>query len=129
MGPHQKPSSVPHKVNKANRAKQAKQDDDDEDEVKKKIRAASAGKSKPGRPKVAEPPVAPPVPDVLVENRTETVNNTHASVTPTKRLLSSVRGLLERLSKLMVKFVHRIFPWNRRARRRVLGDGEEEEEL
>lgn len=133
--PHHKPSPVPHKVNKANRAKQAKQDDDDEDEVKKKIRAASAGKSKPGltsfpgRPKVATPSVATPVPDVLVENRTETVTNTSASVTPTKRLLSSVRGLLERLSKLMVKFVHRIFPWNRRARRRVLGDGEEEEEL
>jgi len=70
---------------------------------------------------------------VLVENTTQTVNNNNNSsvsaVTPTKRLLSSVRGLLERLSKLMVKFVHRIFPWNRRARRRVLGDGEEEEEL
>merc|ERR1712112_764833 len=126
--PHHKPTPASHKVNKANKAKQAKQDDDDDEDVKKKVRAASAGKSKPGRPKVAEPPVVTsvPVPDVSVENTTQAVNNNNNSsvsaVTPTKRLLSSVRGLLERLSKLMVKFVHRIFPWNRRARRRVLGD-------
>jgi len=125
--PHHKPSPVPHKVNKA---KQSKQNDDDDD-VRRKGRAAS--KSKPDRPKVAETalptPVSVPPPTVVLENRTETGNNNNTSVTPTKRLLSSVRGLLERLSKLMVKFVHRIFPWNRRARRRVLGDGEEEEDL
>jgi hypothetical protein len=39
----------------------------------------------------------------------------------------ATRGLLERISKLLVKFVHKIFPWNRRARRRVTGDGEEDE--
>ena len=43
------------------------------------------------------------------------------------RLLASLRGVTERASKLLVKLVHRIFPWNRRARRRVLGDGEDDE--
>jgi len=45
----------------------------------------------------------------------------------TKKVLTSTRGLLERLSKLLVKLVHKIFPWNRRARNRVYGDGAEED--
>ena len=53
------------------------------------------------------------------------VNNT--TMQGTKRLLSSVRNLLDVSSKVIVKLVYKIFPWNRRARRRVLGDGEEEE--
>ena len=58
------------------------------------------------------------------------VNNTTATnstMQGTKRLLSSVRNLLDVSSKVIVKLVYKIFPWNRRARRRVLGDGEEEE--
>merc|ERR1712226_139352 len=105
-------------------AKQGKPVDDD---ARVKGRAAASGKSKADRPKVAEalPPVT--VTSPTVENITETAGSTNTTATPTIRLLSSVRGLLERLSKLTVKFVHRIFPWNRRARRRVLGDGEDEE--
>lgn len=125
--PHPKPTPAPPK------AKKGKQDGDD---VRVKGRAAPSGKSKADRPKVAEalpPPVvtvaAPTVAVAAptVENSTETAGSSNTTATPTIRLLSSVRGLLERLSKLTVKFVHRIFPWNRRARRRVLGDGEDEE--
>ena len=69
----------------------------------------------PARPEVEAPS---PVPAPATNS---------SSPAPTKQLLAATRGLLERLSKLLVKVVHRIFPWNRRARRRVLGDGEEEE--
>ena len=69
-----------------------------------------------------------------VENRTSTISNSTSSstnsttsVTGTKKVLSATRNLLERVSKLLVKFVHKIFPWNRRARRRVMGDGDDEE--
>ena len=54
------------------------------------------------------------------------VNNT-TTAHGTKRLLSSVRNLLDVSSKIIVKLVYKIFPWNRRARRRVMGDGEDEE--
>jgi len=54
-------------------------------------------------------------------------NSSTPVTTGTKRLLSSIRDLLDRTSKVLVKFVHRIFPWNRRARRRVMGDGEDDE--
>lgn len=67
-------------------------------------------------------PTTTPLPS---ENTTTPATNSTA--TPTKKILSATRGLLERLSKLLVKFVHRIFPWNRRARRRVHGDGDDEE--
>ena len=56
-----------------------------------------------------------------------TTNNTTTTMHGTKKLLTSVRNLLDVSSKVMVKFVYKIFPWNRRARRRVLGDGEEDE--
>lgn len=57
-------------------------------------------------------------------NNTTTTNTTMHG---TKKLLSSVRNLLDVSSKVIVKLVYKIFPWNRRARRRVLGDGEEDE--
>ena len=53
--------------------------------------------------------------------------NTNTTMHGTKKLLSSVRNLLDVSSKVIVKLVYKIFPWNRRARRRVMGDGEEEE--
>jgi len=43
-------------------------------------------------------------------------------VTGAKRLLGSVRTLLDNTSKLLVRLVSRMFPWNRRARRRLAGE-------
>ena len=57
----------------------------------------------------------------------DTNTNTNTTMHGTKKLLSSVRNLLDVSSKIIVKLVYKIFPWNRRARRRVLGDGEEDE--
>ena len=58
-------------------------------------------------------------------NPTDT--NTTTTMLGTKKLLSSVRNLLDVSSKVIVKLVYKIFPWNRRARRRVMGDGGEDE--
>ena len=58
---------------------------------------------------------------------TSSSSDNSTTVDGTKRLLSSVRNLLDVSSKVIVKFVYKIFPWNRRARRRVMGDGEDEE--
>ena len=55
----------------------------------------------------------------------DTTNTT--TMLGTKKLLSSVRNLLDVSSKVIVKLVYKIFPWNRRARRRVMGDGGEDE--
>ena len=46
-----------------------------------------------------------------------------------RRVLTSVSGLCKRLSTLILKVVKTIFPWNRRAKRRLAGGGEDEEEL
>ena len=54
-------------------------------------------------------------------------SNSNCTVNGTKKFLSSVRNLLDVSSKVIVKLVYKIFPWNRRARRRVLGDGEDDE--
>ena len=62
----------------------------------------------------------------VTETETDPVSNTNTML-GTKKLLSSVRNLLDVSSKVIVKLVYKIFPWNRRARRRVMGDGEEEE--
>ena len=65
----------------------------------------------------------------LTETETGLTNttNTNTTMLGTKKLLSSVRNLLDVSSKIIVKLVYKIFPWNRRARRRVMGDGAEEE--
>ena len=62
----------------------------------------------------------------LTETETDPANNTNTML-GTKKLLSSVRNLLDVSSKVIVKLVYKIFPWNRRARRRVMGDGGEDE--
>ena len=62
----------------------------------------------------------------LTETETNPANNTNTML-GTKKLLSSVRNLLDVSSKVIVKLVYKIFPWNRRARRRVMGDGGEDE--
>ena len=54
-------------------------------------------------------------------------NTTNTAQQGIRKLLSSLRNLLNVSNKVIVKLVYKIFPWNRRARRRVLGDGEEEE--
>ena len=49
-----------------------------------------------------------------------------------RRVLTSVSGLCKRVSTLILKVVKTIFPWNRRARRRLANAGngvEDEEEL
>ena len=44
-----------------------------------------------------------------------------------RRVLTSVSGLCKRLSTLILKVVKTIFPWNRRAKRRLAGEDAEEE--
>ena len=65
----------------------------------------------------------------LTETETDPTdtNTTTTTMLGTKKLLSSVRNLLDVSSKVIVKLVYKIFPWNRRARRRVMGDGGEDE--
>jgi len=48
-----------------------------------------------------------------------------------RRVLTSVSGLCKRVSTLILKVVKTIFPWNRRAKRRLASGGgvEDEEEL
>jgi len=46
-------------------------------------------------------------------------------VAASKTVLSALRGLLDNTSKLLVRLVSRIFPWNRRARRRLTGEEDE----
>jgi len=63
------------------------------------------------------------------DTTTSTLNETGSEddqdsgkVTGAKRLLGSVRTLLDNTSKLLVRLVSRMFPWNRRARRRLAGE-------
>merc|ERR1712192_220137 len=98
---------------------------DDDDDGRGKSKTSSS-------PKAAgsTTPTIPATPEPKVENSTaQAVSNStnSTSITGTKKVLSATRNLLERVSKLLVKFVHRIFPWNRRARRRVMGDGDDDE--
>jgi len=125
--PQQRGSSPPQKNHKGQGSpggQKGRSRDDDDDE---------RGKSKSSYPLKAgsTTPTIPATPEPKVENSTAQVvsnsTNNSTSITGTKKVLSATRNLLERVSKLLVKFVHRIFPWNRRARRRVMGDGDEEE--
>ena len=75
--------------------------------------------------KVSQPAVGENT-NVISLTETET-NTTNTTMLGTKKLLSSVRNLLDVSSKIIVKLVYKIFPWNRRARRRVMGDGAEDE--
>lgn len=43
-----------------------------------------------------------------------------------KRILGSVSGLCNKVSTLMLKFVSTVFPWNRRAKRRLQGGDDDE---
>jgi len=127
--PNTKPSPVTGKAGQ--KGKKAKNDDEDEKEDK---RGRGAAKPKPDRSQVAasttpSPPIIisnPILVDVNVTNNTN--SSTNATVSPAKKVLKATRGVLERLSKLLVKLVYRIFPWNRRARRRLI-DGKEDDEL
>ena len=94
---------------------------------------------------VTSPPLAASEPEMTHSNNASTAQQ------GTRKLLSSLRNLLDVSNKVwycelltliegqtkysilylylqvLVKLVYKIFPWNRRARRRVLGDGEEDE--
>jgi len=70
---------------------------------------------------VTSPPLAASQPELTHSNNASTAQQ------GTRKLLSSLRNLLDVSNKVLVKLVYKIFPWNRRARRRVLGDGEEDE--
>ncbi len=45
-----------------------------------------------------------------------------------KKLLNRTSGLLQRLSQLLLKVVKTIFPWNRRAKRRLEENSSEDED-
>ena len=47
----------------------------------------------------------------------------------TKRILRSVVNVCQRVNQLILKVVAKMFPWNRRAKRRLRGVGEDEDEL
>lgn len=47
----------------------------------------------------------------------------------TKKFLGSLSGMFQKLNTLLLKVVAKIFPWNRRARRRLHGDSAEDDEL
>merc|ERR1712198_76138 len=134
--PPQRGPSTPQKGHKGqiSPAQKGRSRDDDDDERGK---SKSSSSPKADRSSVAGSVPSTPIPatpEPKVENSTaQTVSNSTSSsnnstsITGTKKVLSATRNLLERLSKLLVKFVHRIFPWNRRARRRVMGDGDDDE--
>ena len=44
-----------------------------------------------------------------------------------KRILGSFAGVCQRLNQLLLKVVAKLFPWNRRAKRRLRGVGEDDE--
>ena len=46
-----------------------------------------------------------------------------------KRILGSLSSLFGKVNSLLLKVVATIFPWNRRARRRLANIGEEDDEL
>ena len=46
-----------------------------------------------------------------------------------KKVLGSLSGLTGKLNTLILKFVSTVFPWNRRAKRRLAGIGAEDEDL
>ena len=47
----------------------------------------------------------------------------------TKRILGSLSSMFGKVNSLLLKVVATIFPWNRRARRRLANIGEDDEEL
>jgi len=44
-----------------------------------------------------------------------------------KRILGSFAGVCQRLNQLLLKVVAKVFPWNRRAKRRLRGGADDEE--
>ena len=44
-----------------------------------------------------------------------------------KRILGSFASVCQRLNQLLLKVVAKLFPWNRRAKRRLRGVGEDDE--
>merc|ERR1719391_1488566 len=116
--PPQRGQSPPQKGHKGqiSPAQKGRSRDDDGERGKSK----SSSSPKADRSSVAgsaQPTPIPSTPEPEVENSTaQTVSNSTSSsnnstsITGTKKVLSATRNLLERLSKLLVKFVHRIFP-------------------
>lgn len=123
--------TAPTPAPKNNRKRRQNDDKDEEENAKEtpsgkfKARQTVTNQNIKSAPKVSDASG-----EILVSQTPATENSTN-STTPvahgTKRLLGSIRDLLDRTSKVIVKFVHRIFPWNRRARRRVMGDGDDDE--
>jgi hypothetical protein len=62
----------------------------------------------------------------LGQSDSESVNKSGWRV-GAKRILGSVAGVCQRLNQLLLKVVAKIFPWNRRAKRRLRGGAEDEE--
>jgi len=115
------PADGPNNSQKKQKPKQRRGrsgDDDEEDETEGNGKAEL--KTKASEEMILEVEKAKTQEPATIENNTTTVHGT-------KRLLSSVRNLLDVSSKIIVKLVYKIFPWNRRARRRVMGDGEDDE--
>ena len=46
-----------------------------------------------------------------------------------RKVLSKTSGLCSKVSTLILRVVKTIFPWNRRAKRRLQGEGAEDDEL
>jgi len=120
----------PKNLNNNNKRRRQSEDEDDEGKGKiapgkNKARPAVIDEKSEANPDTKLTPQETPSPSSISEQQPQ--NSTGAVTHGTKRLLSSIKGLLERTSKVIVKLVHKIFPWNRRARRRVMGDGDDDE--
>ena len=83
--------------------------------------AQPAAAAQPTQPKAVEPkPVQPVILDPA-NPRLDLDNSTQLSPWKfgAKRILSSVNSVCQRLSNLILKVVAKVFPWNRRAKRRL----------
>jgi len=124
--------TAPDPPQKNNNKRRRQSEAEDVEEKKKNPSATAKARQTVMEQNTKSTPVTVPKEDILVAQPTSTTpeaaqNTTTPVAHGTKRLLSSIKDLLDRTSKILVKFVHRIFPWNRRARRRVMGDGDDDE--
>lgn len=127
--------TAPAPPQKNNNRKRRSSDDEEDKEDKNKKNSAKAKarqtvidpNTKPAPASVSNEDIIVPQPSTTTQETEPPQNSTTPVAHGTKRLLASIKGLLDRTSKVLVKFVYRIFPWNRRARRRVMGDGDDDE--
>jgi len=111
------------------------EEEDDEELENRKRNAAKKARSSVSTPSTASTtPSSSTTSSSLSTTATTSTTTSTASanqesedknVSASKKILTAVRGLLDNTSKLIVRLVSRMFPWNRRARRRLSGEEDE----